>query len=184
MIDDEDVRLMLRFKQGEREAFETLFRRYTPKLMNFLARMIHDRHRAEDLTQEVFVRIHQARERYEPRARFSTWMFGIASRLALNELARAHRERERPLADSELGDRVSPNPGPDEALSAAQTAHDLQRVLGALPERQRLALLLRSEQGLGYDEISQALGTSVSSVKSLLHRGRETLLAELKRGRT
>ena len=80
MIDD-DSRLMLAFKGGDRGAFDELFRLYTPRLMSFLARMVRDRARAEELTQDVFVRIYQARERYEPRAKFSTWLFRIAHNL-------------------------------------------------------------------------------------------------------
>jgi RNA polymerase sigma-70 factor (ECF subfamily) len=181
MIDDEDARLMLRFKDGDRGAFESLFQRYTPPLMNFLTRMINDRDRAEELTQEVFVRIYRARERYKPRARFSTWLFGIASNLALNELARAHHERERPLRKSDIATLANPGPDLDAQLDGKSLAQDIQRAIADLPERQRAALLLRSEQGLGYEEISHALQTSVASVKSLLHRARESLLTQIKR---
>ena len=106
-------------------------------------------------------------------------MFGIAHNLALNELARAHRKHEQARADlSELG-AVDPAPGAEEQLDADRTRGRLERAMADLPERQRAAVLLRSEQGLDYEEIAKALGTSVSSVKSLLHRARETLLAAL-----
>lgn len=182
---DEDARLMLRFGDGDRAAFETLFRRYTPPLIHFLARMVGDRARAEELTQDVFVRIHQARERYEPRARFSTWMFGIARRLALNELDRAHRKRESSLeqaADRTGGelDRASADPGPEELVSAARTGERIDRALEALPERQRTALVLRTDQRLSYDEIAQVLDTTPASVKSLLNRARTQLVGALK----
>jgi RNA polymerase sigma-70 factor (ECF subfamily) len=180
MIDDEGARLMLRFKDGDRGAFESLFQRYTPPLMNFLARMVGDRDRAEELAQEVFVRIYRARERYEAKARFSTWMFGIASNLALNELARAHRQRERPLQEADLAGLANPGPDLDDQVDARKLAQDLHRAMAQLPDRQRAALLLRAEQGLGYDEIGRALNASVASVKSLLHRARESLLTQLK----
>ena len=83
---DEDARLMLAFQAGDRGAFEDLFARYTHPLIGFLSRMVPDRGRAEELAQEVFVRVYGAKERYEPRAKFSTWIFGIAHNLALNEL--------------------------------------------------------------------------------------------------
>ncbi|MEE9281543.1 MAG: RNA polymerase sigma factor [Myxococcota bacterium] len=179
MIDD-DAELMLAFKAGDRGAFETLFERYTPRLLNFLTRMVRDRDRAEELTQDVFVRVYTAAPRYEMRAKFSTWVFGIAHNLALNDLDRAYRKRERSPEPGELSDPRDPDPDPHERVAARQLAEALESALSKLPERQRSAILLRSEQGLGYQEISEVLGTSVSGVKSLLHRARESLLSELK----
>ena len=178
MVDD-DARLMLAFRDGDRRAFEALFARYTPRVLTFLTRLVRDRARAEELTQDVFVRIYNAADRYEPKARFSTWIFGIAHNLGLNELARAHRRYEQSNAVLEELTAVDPAPGADEKLEGQQLRVRLEQALAKLPERQRAALLLRSEQGLGYEEIAQALDTSVSSVKSLIHRARETLLAEL-----
>lgn len=177
---DEDARLMLRFREGDRGAFETLFHRYTVPLVSFLARMVPERARAEELAQEVFVRIYQARERYEPRARFSTYLFGIAHNLALNELDRAYRRRERPLDPPGTADPIDPGPGADALLEGARTARAIERGLWRLPERQRAALLLASREGLGHAEIAEVLGASASGVKSLLHRARENLLALLK----
>ena len=178
MLDD-DARLMLAFRDGDRRAFEALFARYTPRVLTFLTRLVRDRARAEELTQDVFVRIYNAADRYEPKARFSTWIFGIAHNLGLNELARAHRRYER--GDTPLEELVSsdPSPGADEKLEAAELHGRLERALAKLPDRQRAALLLRSEQGLAYEEIAEALDASVSSVKSLIHRARESLIAEL-----
>jgi RNA polymerase sigma-70 factor (ECF subfamily) len=175
---------MLAFRGGDRAAFDTLFRRHTPPLVNFLARMVKDRGRAEELAQEVFIRIYNARERYEPRARFSTWMFGIAHNLALNDLDRAYRKRERPLEPG-AGDRDrDPAPGPDQHLDARRAGERLEVVLAELPERQRAALLLRSNEGFSYDEIGEALGVSRGSVKSLIHRARERLAELLKEDRS
>ena len=176
---DDDARLMLAFRDGDRRAFDTLFARYTPRVLTFLTRLVRDRARAEELTQDVFVRIYNAADRYEATAKFSTWIFGIAHNLGLNELARAHRRYERgdtPL--EELG-AADPAPPADEKFEATELRVRLERALAKLPERQRAALLLRSEQGLAYEEIAKALDASVSSVKSLIHRARETLLAEL-----
>jgi RNA polymerase sigma-70 factor, ECF subfamily len=176
---DEDARLMLAFQKGDRRAFETLFARYTPRVLTFLTRMVRDRARAEELTQDVFIRIYNAADRYEPKARFSTYLFGIAHNLALNELARAHRKHEQARSDlTELG-AIDPEPSPVEKLVAEGTRERLERALAALPERQRAAVLLRSEQGLDYEEIAGSLETTVASVKSLLHRARESLLAAL-----
>ena len=181
---DEDARLMLAFQAGDRSAFDDLFARYTNPLIGFLGRMIPDRGRAEELAQEVFVRVYRAKERYEPRARFSTWIFGIAHNLALNELDRAYRKREQPLelAHESVGDPERATL--DEELDAKRTAARIVVALERLPARQRAALTLRSEQGLGYEEIAGVMGTSVSSVKSLLHRAREKLLLELEEVRS
>ena len=178
MRDDDDVQLMLRFRDGDRQAFEALFARHTPGLVTFLTRMVKSRARAEELAQDAFVRVYQARERYEPRARFTTWLFGIASNLALNELDRAYRKRERGLKDGEP-EHPDPGPAPDEELEARRTSDRVEDALAELPDRQRAALLLRTQEGLGYAEIAEALDTSVSSVKSLLHRARDTLLERL-----
>ena len=176
---DDDARLMLAFQKGDRRAFETLFARYTPRVLTFLTRMVRDRARAEELTQDVFIRIYNAADRYEARARFSTYVFGIAHNLALNELARAHRKHEQAHSDLTELAAADPSPGPEEKLDAERTRLRLDRALLLLPERQRAAVLLRSEQGLDYEEIAGSLDTTVSSVKSLLHRARESLLASL-----
>jgi RNA polymerase sigma-70 factor (ECF subfamily) len=177
---DEDARLMLRFRGGDRGAFETLFRRYTPRLVSFLARMVPERARAEELAQETFVRIYQARDRYEPKARFSTWLFGIASNLALNDLARAHRRREHPWEESAATQVPTSEPPADESLVARSTAGRLEEALAQLPDRQQAALLLRVEEELSYEDIADALGVSKASVKSLIHRARERLLSALR----
>ena len=170
---------MLAFRDGDRHAFETLFALYTPRVLTFLTRMVRDRARAEELTQDVVVRIYNAAGRYEAKARVSTWIFGIAHNLALNELARAHRRYEQSADELAELPAADPAPSADEQLEADYTRRRLEQALAKLPERQRAALLLRSEQGLGYDEIAQALATSVSSVKSLIHRARAALLADL-----
>ena len=177
---DEDAQLMLAFKAGDRAAFERLFERWTPRLHTFLARMVRDRARAEELTQDVFVRIYKAAPRYEARTRFSTWLFGIAHNLALNELDRAHHKRERRVDSLEAYDGPQDEPDAVDQLTARRTGATLERALEALPARQRSALLLRSEQGLAYDEIAATLETSVSSVKSMIHRARQSLSSALK----
>jgi RNA polymerase sigma-70 factor (ECF subfamily) len=178
MIDD-DARLMLAFRAGDRRAFDELFARYTPRLHSFLTRMVRDRGRAEELTQDVFIRLYTAAERYEARTRFSTYVFGIAHNLALNHLARAWRQREQALGEGAPEPTAHEAAGPGEQLEAARTHAALERAIAELPERQRAALLLRAHEDMGYDEIAAALGTSVPSVKSLLHRAREALLARL-----
>src|SRR5262249_15079574 len=176
---DDDAQLMLAFQRGDRRAFDALFARYTPRVLTFLTRMVRDRARAEDLTQDVFVRIYNAADRYEARARFSTYVFGIAHNLALNELARAHRKHEQAHNDLTELAAADRGRGPEEKLDGERARLRRDRSLALLPGRQRAAVLLRSEQGLDYEEIARTLDTTVSSVKSLLHRARESLLASL-----
>ena len=125
------------------------------------------------------MRVYQARDRYEPRSRFSTWIFGIASNLALNDLARAHRRREARWEEG-AADAEDSQPLADETLAARRTAERLVGALQALPDRQRAALMLRLDEGLGYAEVAETLGASLASVKSLIHRARENLLASLR----
>ncbi len=146
MVDD-DARLMLAFRDGDRRAFEALFTRYTPRVLTFLTRMVRDRARAEELTQDVFVRIYNAASRYEANARFSTWIFGIARNLALNELARAHRRYEKPATELDLLRSADPAPGADVQLEGERARQGVERALAKLPERQRAALLLAQRAG-------------------------------------
>ena len=176
---DEEARLMLEFQAGDRGAFEQLFCRYSAPLVAFLGRMVPDRGRAEELAQEVFVRVYKARDRYQPRARFSTWLFGIAHNLALNELALAYRKRERPLLDDHASGIADSSAAPDDQLDAKRAAERLELALADLPERQRAVISLRAQQGMAYAEIAEVMGTSVASVKSLLHRARERLLEQM-----
>jgi RNA polymerase sigma-70 factor (ECF subfamily) len=104
---DEDVRRMLAFREGDVDAFDALFQRWAGPLLRYLERMLHDAAGAEDLVQEVFLRVHRARERYRPEARFSTWIFRIATNLALNELRRPRRRDPHASLDAEDGPEPS-----------------------------------------------------------------------------
>src|SRR4029077_13531319 len=121
--------------------FDALFARYTPRVLTFLTRMVRDRGRAEELTQDVFIRIYNAAARYEPRARFSTYVFGIAHNIALNELARAHRKYEQSKGDLEDLAGADPRANAEEQLDGERMRGRLQRALASLPERQRAALV-------------------------------------------
>lgn len=182
--EDEDVRLMLALRAGDEGAFDALFARWSAPLLRYLERMVRDPGLAEELAQETFLRVHRARERYEPDARFSTWLFTIATRLAWNEL---RRPRHRHPHDALEGDEET-GPLP---LAADQTAADVladarrtgavvERALGLLPERQRAALWLAAVEGLSYAEVAAALETTERSVKALVHRARTALAAQMR----
>jgi RNA polymerase sigma-70 factor (ECF subfamily) len=178
---DEDARQMLAFRDGDGRAFDALFRRWSGPLLRYLERMVRDTAAAEELVQEAFLRVHRARNRYAPEARFSTWLYRIATNLALNELRRPGRRQPHRSADEE-GAAVIPAQGPavDEVVDARRRGAEVERELEALPERQRAALWLTAVEGLSYAEVARALDVSEKAVKALVHRARSALAAKLK----
>jgi RNA polymerase sigma-70 factor (ECF subfamily) len=183
-----DVQLMLDVKAGDEASFELLLRKYRTPLVNFLCRMVRDTAVAEDLAQEVFLRVYRAREEYAPSAKFTTWMFRIATNLALNSV-RDNRRRQVEIsmdqpAESgeeearamEVPDRA---PSVEQQLVARSRAEMILKAIHALPEKQRAAVLLHKYQELDYDEIARVLECSESALKSLLFRAYETLRVEL-----
>ena len=175
---DPDVALMLAFCAGDGAAFDALFGRWAAPLLRYLERMLRDAAAAEELVQEVFLRVHGARERYQPQARFSTWLYRIATNLALNELRRPRR-RERHASLEEAGSAALAGEGPaaEDVLDARRLSARVEQELAQLPERQRAALCLTAVEGLSYAEVAEALEISESAVKALVHRAR-TALAE------
>jgi len=183
-----DVQLMLGVKQGDEVSFALLLQRYRRPLCHFLNRMVRDTAQAEDLAQEVFLRVYRARRDYEPSAKFTTWLFRIATNLALNALRDGrHRQAEISLdapAEGEDGSEMTldvPDGEPvvEQQLVARERVAVVRRAIHALPEKQRAAVLLHKYQELDYEEIARILGCSVSALKSLLFRAYETLRVEL-----
>ena len=185
---DEDVRLMLAFRDGDDAAFDALFERWAGKLLRFLERMVRDAAVAEELVQETFLRVHRARARYAPDAKFSTWLYTIASNVARNELRRPFRRAPHDSTDAEregaplvLAAEESPV---DAIVNARREGAEVEAALAHLPERQRAALWLAAVDGLSYAEVAKALETSESSVKALVHRARVALAAQLANARS
>jgi RNA polymerase sigma-70 factor (ECF subfamily) len=187
-----DVQLMLDVKAGDELSFELLLRKYRMPLVNFLYRMVRDPAAAEDLAQEVFLRVYRARKEYAPSAKFTTWMFRIATNLALNALRDGrYRQMEVSIDQSPAaysGDGESEQPALEVAdrqasieleLIRRDRADLIRRAVQSLPEKQRAAVLLHKYQEMDYDEIARVLGCSESALKSLLFRAYETLRVEL-----
>jgi len=183
-----DVQLMLDVKAGDEQSFELLLRKYRTPLVNFLYRMVRDTAIAEDLAQEVFLRVYRARQQYAPSAKFTTWMFRIATNLALNSVRdNRHRKMEISMDQSvDTGeDEQKPLEVPDRAPSVEQElvarcrADMILKAIHSLPEKQRAAVLLHKYQELDYDEIARVLKCSESALKSLLFRAYESLRVEL-----
>jgi RNA polymerase sigma-70 factor, ECF subfamily len=185
-----DVQLMLDVKGGDEQSFELLLQRYRTPLVNFLFRMVKNREQAEDLAQEVFIRVYRAREEYVPTAKFTTWLFRIATNLALNSL-RDHRHQklemsiDAPLTTGAEGGDERPFEVADKHLTVEQELVEeerkkmIRRAIEKLPEKQRAAVLLHKYQELDYGEIAKILSCSESALKSLLFRAYESLRVEL-----
>lgn len=179
-----DVQLMLDVKAGDEQSFELLLRRYRTPLVNFLYRMVRDSTVAEDLAQEVFLRVYRARKDYAPSAKFTTWMFRIATNLALNSVRdNRHRQSEISMDQAAIvGDDERRSmelrdltPTVEQVLVARSRSEMILRAIDALPEKQRAAVLLHKYQELDYCEIARILACSESALKSLLFRAYETL---------
>jgi RNA polymerase sigma-70 factor, ECF subfamily len=185
-----DVQLMLDVKAGDEQSFGLLLQRYRTPLVNFLYRMVRSREQAEDLAQEVFIRVYRAREEYVPSAKFTTWLFRIATNLALNWL-RDHRHQKLELSmdapvtsDAEDGDEkpfevADKHPTIEQELVQEDRKKMIRHAIEKLPEKQRAAVLLHKYQELDYAEIAKILSVSESALKSLLFRAYESLRVEL-----
>jgi RNA polymerase sigma-70 factor (ECF subfamily) len=178
--EDPDAQLMLAFQAGDDAAFDALFRRWSAPVLRHLERLVREAATAEELMQEAFLRVFRARERYQPQARFTTWLFTIATNLALNELRRPRRRASHRSAEEEEDDRAplalaSGGAPADEVAHARRVGAEVEESLAALPERQRAALLLAAVEGLSYAEIAESLETTEKSVKALVHRARVAL---------
>ena len=185
---DLDAALMLRVKQGDAAAFTQLVDKYKQPVMNLAYRTLRDLTEAEDLAQNVFVQVYKSARRYEPSAKFSTWLFTIARNLCLNEIRRRARhpaeslDQTRVEADDQPLHQVEDRRVvlPSEELLHGELGQKITDALTELPENQRTALLLCRQEELSYEEIAEVLGCSLSATKSLIHRGRETLKSKLK----
>jgi RNA polymerase sigma-70 factor (ECF subfamily) len=182
-----DEELMLRLRAGEEEAFDVLVGKYRAPVIHFLYRLVHRREPAEDLAQEVFLRVYRARKSYRPTAKFSTWLFRIATNVALNALRDGRMRHEREMSiDADAGVMPLAERLPDAMATAEQALVErerraaIRRAVDALPEKQRLAVLLHKYQEMDYAEIAEVLEISESALKSLLFRAYETLRARLK----
>ncbi len=186
MATDPDAALMVAFQGGDDSAFRALFEKYGPQMVGYCNHFVKDLARAEELAQDAFLRLHQSAARYQPTARFKTYLYRIASNLCLNELRRAEHDARRDLgrdegevAGSELDALVATGASPEETASAAALGRAVEAVLARLPEKQRTAFVLARFEGMSYDEIADVLETTVSAVKSLVHRATVATAAAL-----
>lgn len=182
--DEENVRLMLRVKEGDERAFEQLVETHQRAVIGTVARMLNNIDDAHDVAQQVFVRVWRSAPRYEPSAKFTTWLFTIMRNLVFNEMRRRGRKREVSMEERLEEHHVEPatpdRTHPDTVVAQSELECAIDRAIQTLPEKQKLAVLLRRDVDMPYEEICEILGMSLSAVKSLLFRARNDLKEKLK----
>ncbi|MEQ1949560.1 MAG: RNA polymerase sigma factor [Bryobacteraceae bacterium] len=178
-----EARLMLRVREGDDESFGVLLSQHRGPVISFLYRMVQNPAVSEELAQEVFLRVYRARSTYEPTAKFRTWLYRIATHVALNWIRDGKSEKGQQSLDVEVAGVVIevPDRAPTAEQSLVREARmaEIRTAIQALPERQRAAVLLHKYEGLDYEQIGEALGMSESALKSLLFRAYETLRRRL-----
>jgi RNA polymerase sigma-70 factor (ECF subfamily) len=181
---DYDAELMLRVKDGDGVSFGLLLEKHRSAVIHFLYRMVQNHAVAEELAQEVFLRVYRSRGTYEPTAKFTTWLFRIATHLALNCLRDGKNERGQEHLDETADDlpvrQVSDRgPSVEQKMVYQVKIEEIRRAISTLPEKQRAAVLMHKYEEMEYSQIAKVLSCSESAVKSLLFRAYETLRARL-----
>jgi RNA polymerase sigma-70 factor (ECF subfamily) len=181
---DFDAELMLRVKDGDGASFTILLEKHRLPVIHFLYRMVQNQGVAEELAQEVFLRVYRSRESYEPTAKFTTWLFRIATHLALNSLRDGKNQRLEERLDDDSSDtpvrQVSDKkPSVEQYMVNQARLDEVRRAVATLPEKQRAAVLMHKYEEMEYSQIAKVLNCSESAVKSLLFRAYETLRARL-----
>jgi RNA polymerase sigma-70 factor (ECF subfamily) len=175
VVDESDEALILRAGKGDRAACELIVGRHLGRVVAFARRTLGSRDDAEDAAQDVFLRVWSAASRFHPgRAQFTTWLYRIALNVCLDRIA-----KQREAVGDVVPDVADPRPEPSAALQASQLASHVRVALAALPETQRVAVVLCHYQGLRNVEAAEIIGVSVEALESLLARGRRAMRARL-----
>jgi RNA polymerase sigma-70 factor (ECF subfamily) len=181
-----DAEVMLRVAAGDNVAFDYLVEKFRRPLVGFMYRMAHNQAIAEELAQEVFLRVYRARSSYSADAKFTTWLYRIATNLAVNHARDTKPEKAATSldeADQETGltiDVADSSPNVEQEMLRRERLAAIRRQVEALPERQRLAVIMHKYQNMDYRQIAEVLKLSESATKSLLFRAYETLREKLK----
>lgn len=183
-----DAEVMTAVRDGDEAGFDLLIQKYRKPMMNFMYRMVHNQAMAEELAQEVFLRVYRSRQTYRAEAKFTTWLYRIATNLGVNHARDTKYERSAQNVyldepDAETGttpDVADPTASAEETLLKDERMRAIRKHVMALPERQRTAVLMHKYQGLDYKEIGAVLKLSESATKSLLFRAYQTLRENLK----
>jgi RNA polymerase sigma-70 factor (ECF subfamily) len=171
---DPDTALMVAFQQGEEAAFEQILDKYHKAIVNFIYKIVNNRAEAEELAQDVFLRVYRARHRYEPRARFSAWLYRIATNVGLKA---AGRKRRSPfgfgpdaITGKEEGRAREPNA--EQKLVESELGKVVRQIIRGLPRNEKIAIILRRYEGLSYKEIAEVMNCTEPAVKTYIHRGK------------
>ena len=183
----DDAAVMIELRSGNMAAFDVLLAKYRKPIIHFMFRMVHNQAVAEELAQEVFLRVYRSRETYRAEARFSTWLYRIATNLGVNHARDTRRERSASTvyldqADEETGstpDVADSTPGVESRMLQTERMSAIRDHVLALPERQRTAVLMHKYEGMDYRQIGDVLKLSESATKSLLFRAYQTLRGKL-----
>jgi RNA polymerase sigma-70 factor (ECF subfamily) len=184
----DDAAIMLELRAGNMAGFDYLIQKYRKPIVHFMYRMVHNQAIAEELAQEVFLRVYRSRETYRAEARFSTWLYRIATNLGVNYARDTRHERAASTVyldevDSETGitpDLADSTPGVETKMLREERLDAIRQHVMALPERQRMAVLMHKYEGMDYKQIGDVLKLSESATKSLLFRAYQTLRGKLK----
>lgn len=178
---DVETQLMLRVREGDRDAANVLIRRHFPRVARYVARIVRNERTAEDLAQDVFLRVFTHAAEYEPTARFETWLYRIATNRALNHLRLSDVRRQISGSLSRGAEAVADGSDqrPERRLRLAELKREVADALAGLPVRQRVAVTLFEYEEMSYEQIGEILGASVESVRALLTRGRVALRRRL-----
>ncbi|MBT8043835.1 MAG: sigma-70 family RNA polymerase sigma factor [Verrucomicrobiae bacterium] len=178
-----DIALMMRVGDGDEQAFEQLIERHQSAVIGTVAKMLGNASDAEDIAQQVFLRIWKSAGRYQPTAKFTTFLFTITRNLVFNESRRRSRKKEYSINEREddfhLQTTDAQTASPDDALLHDELQRAVDKAIAELPEKQRLAVVLRRYEGMPYDQIARILELSIPAVKSQLFRARNTLRESL-----
>jgi RNA polymerase sigma-70 factor (ECF subfamily) len=184
----DDATIMLELRAGNMAGFDFLIQKYRKPIIHFMYRMVHNQAVAEELAQEVFLRVYRSRETYRAEARFSTWLYRIATNLGVNHARDTRHERAASTiyldeVDAETGttpDVADTTPNVETNLLRRERLNAIRQHVMALPERQRMAVLMHKYEGMDYKQIGDVLKLSESATKSLLFRAYQTLREKLK----
>lgn len=182
-ISDPDIELMLEFAQGSIPAFEQILKKYKKIVINVAYRFIQDRYEAEDIAQEVLLKVYNSAEKYKPKAKFSTWIYKITANTCLNKLRSKNNfqiislEKSASLDDTKTrsDNHYSRYTHPSIELEKEELKQMVKSAIQTLPANQRMAVILQKYEGLSYKEISKIMGCSTQAVDSLLQRAKQNL---------
>lgn len=173
---DQDAELMLKFARGEISAFEQILKKYKDTIINVAYRFVQNYPEAEEIAQEVFLKIYHSAKTYKPKAKLSTWVYRITANLSLNYLRSKKHSPPVPLEETlEIPGSITP----EENFVKKELIRRVREALNSLPENQKLAIILKKYENLSYEEISKIIGCSISAVDSLIQRAKQNLKRKL-----